>query len=59
MKFKNLPNDMKNIVKKRRKATGRKFGLSGRHLKRWIKAKLQINENPMFFKKLNHHYKQL
>ena len=51
MKFKELPNHLKNIIKKRRKTTGRKFGLSGKHLKRWIKAKLQINENPTFFKK--------
>ena len=34
MKFKQLPNDMKNIIKKRRKSTGRKFGLSGKDLKR-------------------------
>ena len=54
-----MKNEIINIRKKKRKATGRKFGLSGRHLKRWIKAKLQIYENPTFFKKLNHYYKQL
>jgi len=54
-----MKNEIINIRKKKRKATGRKFGLSGRHLKRWIKAKLQIYENPIFFKKLNHYYKQL
>ena len=59
MKFKDLPNDIKNIRKKRRKATGKKLGLSGKHLKKWIKAKLQIYEDPTFFKKLNHYYKQL
>jgi len=54
-----MKDEIINIRKKKRKATGRKFGLSGKHLKRWIKAKLQINENPIFFKKLNHFYKQL